>query len=66
MKLSVSNTSPLVTGLITNTIGPYGNNDIVDDILDGSITYATFGLAPHQIDVVLDALLPSIRCAITI
>lgn len=53
----MSKTLPMVTGHITNAIGPYGDNIVVDDILNDNVTHATLGLAPHQMDTELTALL---------
>jgi len=64
-KLSMSKPPPFATGPIANAIGPYGDNSVVDDILDSNITFATLGLAPHQNDAELTALLASLKHAAT-
>lgn len=43
-KVSIPNKSPFVTGPVADAIGPYGDNDIVDKILDGTDTHTTLGL----------------------
>lgn len=45
----MSNISPFVSGAITDAIDPpFGGNDIVDKIFDGSATHTTLGLLPHK------------------
>ena len=64
-KLSMSNKSPFATGPIADSIGPYGDNEIVDKILDGSITHASLGINPSDVDVELDTLLETLQYAKT-
>ena len=52
----MSNTSPFTTGTVEDIIGPYGVNDIVDNILNGAATNATLGLPPNNVDKELDVL----------
>lgn len=49
-KLSMSNKSTFATGPIADTIGSYVDNDIVDKILDGTVTHASSGLDPISVD----------------
>ena len=64
-KLCMSNKSPFATGPIADAIGPYGDNDIVDNILDGTITPESLGLDPLTIDKEFDALLTALQYATT-
>ena len=61
----MSNKSPFATGPLADAIGPYGDNDIVDNILDGTITPESLGLDPLTIDKELDALLTALQYATT-
>ena len=45
-KLCMSNKSPFTIGPIEDSIGPYGDNDIVDKILDSTITPEALGIDP--------------------
>ena len=62
-KLSMSNTSPFAIGPLANAIGPYGDNEIVDKILNGTVTHENLGLSPQDVDDELDALLTSLQYA---
>lgn len=44
---------------------PYGNNNVVDKILDGTITLTDLGLTPANIGKTVDALLSSLYRAVT-
>ena len=61
----MSNKSPFATGPIADAIGPYGDNDIVDKILDGSITHTSLGIEPGDVDAELDTLLETLQYAKT-
>ena len=45
-KLCMSNKSPFTTRPIVDAIGPYGDNNIVDKILDGTVTPESLGIDP--------------------
>ena len=45
-KITTSNKSPFAIGTIADFIGPYENNNIVDKILDGTITPEALGIDP--------------------
>ena len=64
-KLSTSNKPPFATGPLADAIGPYGDNEIVDKILDGTVTHENLGLSPQDVDDELDALLTSLQYATT-
>ena len=53
----MSNTSPFAVGPLADAIGPYGDNDIVDTILDGTATLESLGLTPEDVDIELKTLL---------
>ena len=57
----MSKESPFATGPIADTIGPYGDDAIVDQIIDGTITHNSLGLTPLDIDRKLNALLQSLQ-----
>lgn len=57
----MSKMSLFTTGPLANVIGPYNNNDIVDTILDGTVTHELLGISPLDVDVELDALLTSLQ-----
>ena len=61
--LSMSNKSQFATGPISDAIGPYGDNDIVDQILDGTITIDSLGLSPDDVDEELTTLLQCLQRA---
>lgn len=56
-KFSLSNTLPFATGPIAEAIGQYGDNDMVEQILDGTINHATICLTHVDDDKVLDKVL---------
>lgn len=64
-KLCMFNKSPFATGPIADAIGPYGDTNILDKILDGTITRASLGLDPNDVDVELDALLMALQYTTT-
>ena len=64
-KLNMSNKSPFATGPIADDIGPYGDNDIVDHILDATITFDSLGLRPKNVDKELTTLLKCFQRANT-
>ena len=64
-KLCMSNKSPFAAGPIADAIGPYGDNVIVDKILDGTITPESLGIDQLDIDIELDALLTALQYATT-
>ena len=57
----MSNTSPFTTGLIADAIGPYGDDDVVDNILNGTSTRATLGLIPDEGNKEVDTSLQSLQ-----
>ena len=61
----MSNTSPFAVGPMADAIGPYGDNDIVDTILDGTATLESLGLTPEDIDIELKTLLKCLQRATT-
>ena len=62
-KLCMSNTSPFAVGPLADAIGPYGDNDIVDTILDGTATLESLGLTPEDVDIELKTLLQCLQRA---
>ena len=52
-------------GQIIDAIWPYGNNNIVDKILDGTVTLESLGVDPCAIDIEFDALLTALQYATT-
>ena len=64
-KLSMSNKSPFATGPIADAIGPYGDNDIVDKLLNGTLTPESLGIDPNDIDIELNTLLQALQYATT-
>lgn len=40
----MSNASPFDTGPLVDAIGQYGDNDVVDQIIDGTIKYTILGI----------------------
>lgn len=62
-KLSMSNQSSFVIGHIVGAIGPYGNNNVVDKIRDGSANHETLGLTHNDVDEEMDTLLESLQYA---
>lgn len=60
-KLSMSNNSPFGTDPLSYEIGPYGDNTIVDKIIDDTATHATLGLYPHDVNDKTFALLTSLQ-----
>ena len=64
-KLSMSNKSPFAIGPMADAIGPYGDNGIVDNILDGTATLESIGLTPNDIDIELKTLLKCLQRATT-
>ena len=64
-KISISNKSPFVTGPLVDDIGQYGNNTIVDQILDETITHIYLGLSHEEVDKELETLLRCLQRANT-
>lgn len=61
----MSNKSSFVTGPLADTIGLYGDNSIVDNILDGTITHKSLGINPLDVDNKLYAFLNSVQYTTT-
>lgn len=62
-KLIMSNTSPFPTGPLADGICQYSDNNIVDQILYGTIMHATLGITPADVDIQLDKVLKCIHRA---
>lgn len=64
-KLRISNKSPFATGPLADRIGPYGDNDIVYAILDGTVTHKLLGISPNEVHDELYALLTALQYVTT-
>lgn len=64
-KLSMSNTSPFTTGPLVDAICQYGHNDVVDHILDGTITHTTLDLTHVTVIKELGKLIQCLQRATT-